>query len=89
MVASTLGLPSPVCAPYVGWRVKHSGPATYLDKYGHVLGALPLPGKARDIRHDECVLQLANDLNYNGIPTRTEPRDMVNAWMTPAGRTAM
>ena len=54
-----------------------------------MLGALPLPGKARDIRHDECVLQLANDLNYNGIPTRTEPRDMVNAWMTPAGRTAM
>ena len=89
VVASTLGLPSPVCAPYVGWRIQHSGQATYLDKYGHVLGALSLPGKARDIRHLECAQQIARDLNYNGIPTRTEPRDMANAWMTLAGRTAM
>ena len=84
VVASTLGLPSPACAPFVGSRVQHSGAPAYLDPYGHVLGALPLRGKARDIRHDEFVMQVAKDLNYCGIEARVEPRGMVNSWMTPA-----
>ena len=86
VAASTLGLPSPACAPFVGWRVQYSGPPAYLDPYGHVLGALPLKGKARDIRHDsdEVVMEVAKDLSYCGIETRVEPRGMVNSWMTPA-----
>ena len=84
VAASTLGLPSPACAPFVGWRVQYSGPPVYLDPYGHVLGALPLKGKARDIRHDEVVMEVAKDLSYCGIETRVEPRGMVNSWMTPA-----
>ena len=63
VAASTLGLPSPACAPFVGWRVQHSGPPAYLDPYGHVLGALPLKGKARDIRHDEVVMEVAKDVD--------------------------
>ena len=43
-----------------------------------------LKGKARDIRHDELVMQIAKDLSYCGIEARVEPRDMVNNWMTPA-----
>ena len=64
--------------------MQYSGPPACLDPYGHVLGALPLKGKARDIRHDEVVMEVAKDLSYCGIETRVEPRGMVNSWMTPA-----
>ena len=84
VAASTLGLPSPACAPYVGWRIQCKGEPKHLDSHGHALGALPLKGKARDIRHDELVMQIAKDLSYCGIEARVEPRDMVNNWMTPA-----
>ena len=55
-VAASLGLPSPVCRPYVGLPIQTAARGTHrLDAYGKKLGALPLPGAARDYRHDELV----------------------------------
>jgi hypothetical protein len=89
-VAASLGLPSPVCRPYVGLPIQTAARGTHrLDAYGKKLGALPLPGAARDYRHDELVYAAAADLQYNGVPAVVEPRNLVNAWMTPAGHAAM
>ena len=41
--------------------------------------------KARRAR----VYAAAADLQYNGVPAVVEPRNLVNAWMTPAGHAAM
>ena len=47
------------------------------------------PGGARECRHDEFVYVAAADLQYNGIPTVVEPRNLVNSWMTPGGHARM
>jgi hypothetical protein len=86
IISAVLGLPSPMCAPFVGKQLKHNHThrgERMLDAYGKVLSSLTLPGNQHGQRATVLERMVVTTLRDAGILAIHQPAGFLSGITQP------